>query len=101
MRASPPEHLRSSETKESSHADLKLVYPDLAPVDVSALPQIIAILPSASLKVLVIKLKRAAGQALAPGAFHLEFQGQELGDPDTKLSDLGIRTGDEVIVRTA
>jgi len=54
------------------------------------------------LKILTIKLKKAAGPALATGAFHLEYQGGKLGDDDlnTKLSDLGLREGDEVIVRT-
>lgn len=84
------------------HADLKLVFPD-SPLDqASILPQTISVLPSATLKILMIKLTKAARSALAAGAFHLELQSGKLGDDDmnTKLSDLGLRAGDEVIVRT-
>ncbi|KAG7553661.1 hypothetical protein FFLO_02946 [Filobasidium floriforme] len=87
---------------KSKMIDLKLVFPD-SPLDqASTLPQTISVLPSATLKILMIKLKKAAGSALATNAFHLEYQGGKLGDDDMniKLSDLGLREGDEVIVRT-
>lgn len=79
-----------------------MVFPDSPADQASTLPQTISVLPSATLKILVIKLKKAAGSALATGAFHLAYQGGKLGDDDmnTKLSDLGLREGDEVIVRT-
>jgi aminoglycoside N3'-acetyltransferase len=50
----------------------------------------------------MIKLKKAAGSTLATSAFHLEYQGGKLShdDMNAKLSDLGLREGDEVIVRT-
>jgi hypothetical protein len=50
----------------------------------------------------MIKLKKAIPTALATGAFHLEYQGSKLGDDDmnAKLSDLGLRAGDEVTIRT-
>jgi hypothetical protein len=85
---------------QSHHADLKLVFPD-SPLDqASTLPQTISVLPSATLKILMIKLKKAAGSALATSAFQLEYQGGKLDDMIAKLSDLGLREGDEVIVRT-
>lgn len=87
---------------QGHHADLKLVFPDSPAEEASTLPKTVSILPSATLKILMIKLKKAAGSALATGAFHLEYEGGKLGDDDmnTRLSDLGLRAGDEVIVRT-
>lgn len=79
-----------------------MVFPD-SPLDrASTLPKTVSILPSATLKILMIKLKKAAGSTLATSAFHLEYQGGKLShdDMNAKLSDLGLREGDEVIVRT-
>jgi hypothetical protein len=79
-----------------------LVYPDSPSNQASTLPKTISVLPSATLKILMIKLKKAAGSALATGAFHLEYQGGKLGvdDMNAELSDLGLRAGDKVMVRT-
>lgn len=79
---------------------LKLISPNL-PVEVSSgLAKTIEVLPSATLKILIIKLKKSAGGTFPSGAFHLEFDGKEWGDGDmnSKLSDLGLKTGDEIAV---
>jgi hypothetical protein len=80
--------------------DLKVVAPEPLGTSDSGSVQSISVLPSASLKILLIKLKKALHVESA-AEIQVTHDGRTFSNSESsqKLSDLGLQSGDQIEIR--